>query len=192
MPKAKDPNYRQPNRAQVRDRERRAWEMRLKCKPLKDIAAELGVSIPGAFKILERVERRNKARFEKKQDRIRSRQFGQQELLIGAAFNALDKSLEPRTQVTEKVGDDGQKQTVTQVIEGAADIKYGYFILKVQSEQRDLCGLSIAPAENPGMTFVDLVRNMHERAEEYERKQSQQQPETPCQDPTDPSPPTSE
>ena len=66
MPKAKDPNYRQPNRAQILERERRAWQLRVMGRTLQEIADDLKVSRQGAHKILERVEERERRRFELK------------------------------------------------------------------------------------------------------------------------------
>jgi hypothetical protein len=62
-------------------------------------------------------------------------------------------------------------------VEQAADIKYAYFILKAQSDQRDLCGLNIQPEENPRKTVTDLVRDMAQRAAEHDREEATDQAE---------------
>ena len=134
MPDPNKKKRRQPTNAIVLEREEICWEMRLENKTYQEIAERLGVSKTAAWKISERVKAKARKRFDANQDRIRSRQFGQQERLIRLAFAALAKSVEPRMQVTEKVGDDGETLKVTQVIQQAADIKYAYFILKAQAE----------------------------------------------------------
>ena len=80
---------------------------------------------------------------------IRSKQFHEQELLKREAWRDLRKSREPRTEVTERVGDDGEKITTTSVVEGLGKVEYSKLILQAQSEQRELCGMNYALRQSP-------------------------------------------
>lgn len=84
----------------VRDRERKAWDLRQRFWTEARIAQELGISQPAVSKILRRVETRLADRFAKRASRIKARQTAQLEVIATEAFDAWLHSKTP--QLTER------------------------------------------------------------------------------------------
>jgi hypothetical protein len=166
-----------PNDEIVLQREIEAWKLRCRGWTLARIAERMGLSIEGVRKILARVEARESKRLSRHHDRVRARQNGQVEHIIELGFDAYYTSMEPRTRVIEKVGEDGETVKHTEVVAQTGDPRHLHLVLAAQAAQRDLNGLNIDPAANPSCTLADLSMEMHleemrERAEEHERQKA--------------------
>ena len=96
----------------AREREKQAWELRIRNWSIPAIGRELGVTAEGARKILKRIEARTLRELTASVGLIKARQTCQLEHLITEAYTAWEKSKKP-----------GKKKRITTSAHGSATTK---------------------------------------------------------------------
>jgi hypothetical protein len=157
MPKARDPNHRQPNKAQSLDREHKAWQLRIEGHTFQQIGNALGVSKQGAYAIVSRAGGKERDQFEATRDTIRAMQFQRLEKLYRSAAADLEKSKEPRQRAIQRTNPDGSETVTRDIADQGGNINLYYAIMKIMADQRELTGMNVLPEQNPATTAKDLT-----------------------------------
>lgn len=154
--------------AQIREREERIWALSDRGKTTRTIATMEGISHQMVQKILDRVEARALKHMSKRIEQRKMRRAGQIATIIQTGFDQSDKSLEPRTQVTEKISPDGEVTKITQVAEQQGDTKWLYLAMAAMAQEFKLLGMEVLPASQEMADSISgIIESIKIRAQQH-------------------------
>jgi hypothetical protein len=149
------------------ERESQIWEMSLKGCSCREIGAEIGLSHQGVWKILRRVEERERARLSKRYLSGKATQYARLERIIKRTDIEYEESLKPRQRVRTTQNASGEEVTLTEAYTPTPNLACLTLQMQAMESQRRLIGWDVeAAAQDPGSVAAIAVEAMTKRGDE--------------------------
>lgn len=175
-----------PNREQVRERERKALELRQRGATQLEIAGALGVEQGTVSRILARVDARALKDMGDACLAYKMAQTAQLEYVVAESMRAWEASKKRRTSVVNKTAprdpdDPGAGSEtlgqVVQIVEQTGDVRHLHAAMSAMDRLRSLWGLDVAAAEQEyAGTIADLTADLAKKWRDYEDRRAAQGP----------------